>query len=720
MRIAFLVGETFPSISKTFIINQITGLIDRGHQVDIYANFLDTKEPIHEDAIKYQLKQRTYYGQVPQNKFSRLLKTPKILMTHFGQHSQVIWHSLNIKKYGRQALSLVLLHQAIPFLKQKTYDIVHCHFGFEGVKSVFLRDLGLLKGKLIVTFHGGDMTKYLQEEGDRVYQKLFEQGDLFLPISNHWRQKLLDLGCPAAKIGVHHMGIDSTSFSLVSRQKCDRLSLVSVCRLTEKKGIEYAIRAVAELVNQGYKVKYQIIGDGVLKSALEQLSSSLNLENSVIFLGSQPKSKVIEALNQSDILLAPSITATNGDCEGIPVALMEAMATGLPVISTWHSGIPELVQDGISGYLVAEKDVVGLAAKIAYLQEHPELRSQFGIAGAKKVREHYNIQLLNDHLVEMYQELVNVRALTPTSDLPMISVIIPVFNDGEKLHQCLTALENQTYPSELYEVIVIDNGSEQNINREVEKYPHAIANIELVPGSYVARNRGIALAKGTVLAFTDADCIPQPHWLISGVQTLLSNSQYGIVGGKVALFYQNSDPSTPVEMYESLHAFPQSKNISQDRFSVTANLFTYKHIFQEIGKFNPQLKSNGDREWCNRVFAQGYQLAYAANAIVKHPARHSLAEIYHKNLRIIGGQEQVELLKFKQIKPKSWLKALNTFNLDLILGFLPPLKYCWRIFSLKNKYSLINKIQIITVLVVLKYGGQWEKIKIRMGSLAHR
>ncbi|MGV2829976.1 glycosyltransferase [Myxosarcina sp. GI1(2024)] len=406
MRIAFLVGEVFPNLSKTFIINQITGLIDRGYEVDMYAGIPDLQQKIHPDVVKYQLEDRIYYDRIPKNKFSRLLKTPRVLLTNLWQHPQVILSSLNGIRYGRAATSLMLLHQVIVHLNKHPYDIVHCHFGYEGLKSLPLRDLGLLSGKLIVSFHGVDMTRYLQEQGDRIYDRLFEQGNLFLPISNHWKRKLIELGCPETKIQVHHMGIDGNSFSYVARQaQSDRLRLVSVCRLVEKKGIEYAIRAVARCIANGHAIEYQIVGDGELSDRLQQLCRELKIEDAVSFRGSQTKSDVVAILNGSDVLLAPSVTARDGDCEGIPVSLMEAMATGLPVVSTWHSGIPELVEDGISGFLVAERDVEGLAAKIEYLCQHPEARSQLGITGAKQVREHYNIHKLNDRLVEIYEEL---------------------------------------------------------------------------------------------------------------------------------------------------------------------------------------------------------------------------------------------------------------------------------------------------------------------------
>lgn len=406
MRIAFLVGEVFPILSKTFILNQITGLIDRGHEVDIYASIPDSQQKTHADIVRYQIEKHIYYDRTPKNKFWRLLKTPRLVLTNVWLHPRVILGSLNSIKYGQPAISLILLHQAIVHLNKQPYDIVHCHFGYEGLKSILIRDLGLLSGKLIVTFHGVDMTRYLQEKGDRIYDRLFDQGDLFLPISNHWKHKLVELSCPETKIQVHHMGIDCNSFSYIARQsKSDRIRLVSVCRLVEKKGIEYAIRAVAKCIKNGYAIDYQIVGDGELRTQLQQLCCELEIDDAVSFLGSQTKSEVIAILNRSDVLLAPSVTARDGDCEGIPVSLMEAMATGLPVISTWHSGIPELIEDGIAGFLVAERDVDGLAARIEYLSQHPESRLQLGIAGAERVREQYNIHELNNRLVKIYEEL---------------------------------------------------------------------------------------------------------------------------------------------------------------------------------------------------------------------------------------------------------------------------------------------------------------------------
>jgi glycosyltransferase involved in cell wall biosynthesis len=294
---------------------------------------------------------------------------------------------------------------------------------------------------------------------------------------------------------------------------------------------------------------------------------------------------------------------------------------------------------------------------------------------------------------------------------PFVSVIIPVYNDVERLQKCLTSLEEQTYPQNLYEVIVVDNASDESIEAIVEQYQQAVATYEKKPGSYAARNQGISLAKGEIFAFTDSDCIPAKNWLEKGVVALKSNPNCGIVGGQVELFYQDPKHLSAVELYENYSAFTQQQNIEQFRFGVTANLFTFKSVFERVGTFNSQLKSNGDREWSHRVYNHKYQLVYDEKVIVRHPARFSLGQIYQKFLRTVGGQEEVAQ------KSNNKLAKIDS---KLILGFLPPIKYYFRVFSVNNKYSISEKIKIILVFTGLKYAGQIERVRVRMGGVARR
>jgi len=409
MRTAFLVGE-FPSLSETFILNQITGLIDRGCYVDIYATKPKKKSKIHPDVEKYNLLSHTYYyAQIPVSYWSRVWKGIGLFLASFFKDPILLLRSLNVFKYQQKATSFRLLYTVIPFLgKRPNYDIIQCHFGSEGLKGMELRDMGAIKGKLCTIFHGLDLSGHLKKYGDSLYDQLFETGDIFMSISNNWQNQLIKLGCDRQKIIVHRMGIDCQQFTFTPRQPEPDASirLVSIARLVEKKGIEYGIRAVAQLSQSYANIQYNIIGDGELRESLEQLINELNVGEKIKLLGWKQKEEVIEILNNSHILLAPSITGQNGDQEGIPVVLMEAMAMGLPVISTYHSGIPELVEDGVTGFLVAEKNYHELAAKIKILLQDNDLWDKIGKASRLRVENDYDINRLNNILFKIYKGLI--------------------------------------------------------------------------------------------------------------------------------------------------------------------------------------------------------------------------------------------------------------------------------------------------------------------------
>ncbi len=414
MKIAFIVNQ-FPCLSETFILNQITGLIDRGQEVDIYAYGPGNDPKIHSDIERYNLLNHTfYYGtfyqKIPTNKFIRIIKGLNLITANFQKNPKALFKSLNVFKFKKEAASLSILYKIIPFLDKGKYDIIHCHFGPNGNFGAILKDIGAIDGKLITTFHGFDMSVYIQNKGDNVYDYLFEKGDLFLPISERWREVLIRLGCNKQKVIVHRMGIDTSRFQFFVRkpENNGKVKILTVARLVEKKGVQYGIQAAAKIIKrQRDVIEYKIVGDGPLRTNLENLIKELNVSSNVKLLGWKSQEEIIELMKEADILLAPSVTGENGDQEGIPVVLMEALAQGLPVVTTYHSGIPELVQDGISGFLVPERDINALAERLDYLIQHPEIWPDIGRAGCKYVEDNYDINKLNDRLVDLYVQLLN-------------------------------------------------------------------------------------------------------------------------------------------------------------------------------------------------------------------------------------------------------------------------------------------------------------------------
>jgi colanic acid/amylovoran biosynthesis glycosyltransferase len=409
MKIAYIIGE-FPSLSETFILNQIIGLIALGHEVNIYAQKPKKLSKIHQDIINFRLLSYTFYHpRIPRNYLIRLFKILYLLIKScFKSRSFILIKLLKSTHLGNQNVFLNTFYYSISFLEEKgIYDVVHCHFGHLGIIGNQLKNIGAFEGKICTTFHGWDMTEFLTMSDSLVYRQLFDEGSLFLPISNHWQQKLVDMGCQKQKIKVHHMGIDCKKFTYISRENTNKrpVTIITVARLVEKKGIEYALRAIAIAHQQTQSFQYQIIGDGPLRGELEALSTHLGIGHRVKFLGGQPQEYIIQMLNTSNFMLAPSVTSRSGDQEGIPVVLMEAMATGLPILSTMHSGIPELVEDGVSGFLVPERDVNALADKIIYLIENPQVWSRLGLAGRKEIEINYNIEILSRQLEEQFKNL---------------------------------------------------------------------------------------------------------------------------------------------------------------------------------------------------------------------------------------------------------------------------------------------------------------------------
>ena len=409
MRIAFIVDQ-FPTLSETFILGQITGLIDRNHEVDIYCDRPGDISQIHPEIEEYKLLERTYRTSIPTNLFVRLFKAILLFGLNFFKDPRILLRTINFLKYNRSCYGdpagfLKPFYLAIPWLDKPPYDILLCHYGRNGLKASLFKDLGITQAKIVVAFHGYDISCYLNIHGENIYQHLFKEVNLLQPISQHWQRKLIELGCNSAKVKVHHMGIDCHKFQYVDNQTHSSPCLLSIARLVEKKGLQYSIQAVAQLIPRYPDLQYQIVGDGILRTELEHLIESLQAADNIKLLGWKKQQEVAAIINYADLILAPSVTSHDGDCEGIPVSLMESMAKGLPVISTYHSGIPELIEDGVSGYLLPERDINQLASKIEHLIANPTLRVEMGQRGRQKVVQDYNIDLLNDRLIEILSKL---------------------------------------------------------------------------------------------------------------------------------------------------------------------------------------------------------------------------------------------------------------------------------------------------------------------------
>lgn len=222
---------------------------------------------------------------------------------------------------------------------------------------------------------------------------------------------------------------------------------------------------------------------------------------------------------------------------------------------------------------------------------------------------------------------------------PMLSVIVPVWNGADQIGPCLEALRTQDAPVGSFEVIVVDNGSTDTTAEIARTFAGVIVAQEPLPGSYRARNVGVALARGEWLLFTDADCIPHQDWVRSALQASVAHPDAGVIGGRVTTFRADGGNAACAD-FDDLFSLDQERNIRVAGKCITANWLCRKEVLLTVGGFDADLKSGGDVECSRRITAAGYPIVYAPEMQVRHPARATVSDIVRKQRRVIGGRWQ--------------------------------------------------------------------------------
>lgn len=240
---------------------------------------------------------------------------------------------------------------------------------------------------------------------------------------------------------------------------------------------------------------------------------------------------------------------------------------------------------------------------------------------------------------------------------PLVSVIVPTHGDEDNLRACLKALCAQTLEASKYEVIVADNN---RVALSGSGWPGGTRHVHEPGGySYAARNAALKVARGSILAFTDADCLPEPEWLRAGAAAV-ETGPLALAGGRIDMFAARDTLSARCDR---VFEFRQEMLILRAGYAVTANLFVRSEVFRRVGPFDATLESGGDLEFCARAVAAGFRIGYAAAAVVRHPARERAADLFRKNRRLARGYCQREL----------WREPLRASQVmrRLVRGFVP-------------------------------------------------
>jgi colanic acid/amylovoran biosynthesis glycosyltransferase len=278
----------------------------------------------------------------------------------------------------------------IAVLEQNNAQLLHIYFGHIAVHLLPL--VRAWAKPVLVSFHGADVMVDLHKPAYRAAtQQMLEAVRMVLVRSNSLGQALVDLGCPRAKVRLQRTGIPVDEIPFRARAWPDQGAwrFVQACRLIEKKGLRVSLRAFAKFAERHPESTFTIAGEGPLRAELGQLAADLRVADKVSFSGFISQTQLRELFYQSHIFLHPSEVGGDGNQEGVPNSMLEAMASGLPVFATEHGGIPEAIENERSGILVAERDDAALAQALLAWTTNPEGLSAIARAGAEVVRERF-------------------------------------------------------------------------------------------------------------------------------------------------------------------------------------------------------------------------------------------------------------------------------------------------------------------------------------------
>lgn len=296
----------------------------------------------------------------------------------------------------------------------------------------------------------------------------------------------------------------------------------------------------------------------------------------------------------------------------------------------------------------------------------------------------------------------------PTNKI-FVSIIIPVYQNPGGLPLCLEALNKQTYPPNKFEIIIVNNDSLNKLFLDHSKYNIRILTEEK-PGSYAARNKGIIASRGNLLGFCDSDCIPSPNWIENAVHFFNENKNYHRLAGKIELFWNNQYPQNYAQLHEKIFAFKQ-EGYAKNGTAATANMFAYRHVFDDVGLFDENLLSGGDLLWGRKATSAGYSIGFSKKVLVFHPPRKSLRELIQKTKRIVSGYIILNDAFYRKNPVNAIYHGLSMLK--------PPIKAASIIFTRKD-ISRYDQLMVYFLEYLLKLIQLREFISLQLGGSPKR
>lgn len=408
MKIGFVLG-TFPTISETFIVNQITDLIDKGHEVSIFAFQQNNCDVIHQKILDYNLLEKTFYSKDIQiSKSARYFDFLRFLISN-RRHVNFykIAKLFDYSKHGKKALNLRNYTRFKWILDYAPFDIIHVHFGTIAPYIAEMKTMGYFANTGFVTsFHGCDVSPYLMHTYPKNYEILFQEVDL-ITANTKYTETLLHQLTTSQKVEILPVGLDTGKFKKMGIKKEDNFTILFVGRLIELKGSHMAIEILNLLFQKGRQnIKLKIVGEGELKHQLEESIENYDLQEKVELTGALSQERIIELMETADVFLLPGIYDKTGRAETQGLVIQEAQAMELPVIVSDVGGMKYGLIDGETGFVVKENDIEGFADKIELLIEDEALRTEMGRKGREYVVANFDSKILGLSLGKLYNDLL--------------------------------------------------------------------------------------------------------------------------------------------------------------------------------------------------------------------------------------------------------------------------------------------------------------------------
>lgn len=405
LRIAIGV-RSFPNLVQTYILNQIATLKRAGVDVTIIAEhrgrYQAAELPDIFNAIRL-LEDTIYIEPYGEKILTEVFSLP-IGMRAYRRSILALLNSTIARTHGVKYLVKACIR--VRAIALRPFDLLHSHSLFTSYNYLFLRELFSIP--LVTTYHGmvpQGVPKLMDDRMERVFKK----GDLFLVNTEFAKSELASLGCPVHKIQILPQGTELGAFPFRERHidPAQNIILLTVGRLSVEKGHRIAIEAIAHLADEFPALEYHIIGEGPEETALSALVKNLGLERRVKLFGKKAGKEFYEAYAAAHIFVLPSIDTGDGfHVETQGVVLQEAQAAGIPVIASRTGGIPEIVQDGVTGLLFKERDSLELAERIRQLTRDAASYRRLALDGRKDVEQRFSMSVIGKKLLSTYRGLI--------------------------------------------------------------------------------------------------------------------------------------------------------------------------------------------------------------------------------------------------------------------------------------------------------------------------